>query len=189
MRGHASPVHLTTDALDAGLPQVRLSPQDGGTLELIVRRPVEGEREEVTEGVLDPAEGLLGDNWRARGSRHTEDGSAEPARQLTLMNDRAARLFAGDPGRRALAGDQLFVDLDLGLDNLPAGTRLAIGSAVIEVSPLPHTGCAKFIERFGKDAGRYVNVGAGKELNLRGINALIVEGGTVRVGDKASKLP
>ncbi len=181
-------VHPTTDELDAGLDEIRHSPDDDGTVALIVRRPEVGDREEVDEATLDPADGLVGDNWRARGSRHTDDGSAEVDRQLTLMNDRAARLFAGDPGRRALAGDQLFVDLDLGGGNLPAGTRLALGSAVIEVSPLPHTGCAKFIERFGRDSGRFVNTGPGRELNLRGINAIVVEGGRVRVGDRISKL-
>jgi MOSC domain-containing protein YiiM len=181
--------HLTTDELDAGLDDIRRSPQDGGTVELIVARPGTGEREEVAEATLDPAVGLVGDNWQARGSRHTDDGSAELERQVTLMNARAVALLAADPSRRALAGDQLYVDLDLGEANLPAGTRLRLGGAVLEVSPLPHTGCAKFIERFGRDAGRWVNVGAGKELNLRGINARVVEGGTVRVGDPVNKLP
>jgi MOSC domain-containing protein YiiM len=181
--------HLTTEELDAGLDTIRRSPQDGGTVELIVARPVNGEREEVAEAALDPEVGLVGDNWRARGSRHTADGSAEPERQVTLMNARAAALVAADPTRRALAGDQLYVDLDLGDANLPAGTRLRLGSAVLEVSALPHTGCAKFIERFGRDAGRWVNAGPGRELNLRGINALVVEAGTVRVGDPVNKLP
>jgi len=180
--------HLTVDELDTGLEDIRRSPADGGSLELIVRRPEAGRREEVAEAELDPAAGLVGDNWKVRGSRHTEDGSAEVQRQITLMNVRAAALIAGDPGRRALAGDQLYVDLDLGGANLPAGSRVQIGDAVLEVSPLPHTGCAKFIERFGKAAGRWVNTGPGRELNLRGINALVVQAGTVRVGDAVNKL-
>ena len=180
--------HPTADELDAGLEEIRRSPEDGGTLQLIVRRPDAGEREEVVEADLDPAVGLVGDNWKARGSRHTEDGSAEAERQITLMNARAAALVAGDSGRRALAGDQLYVDLDLGGANLPAGSRVQVGQAVLEISPLPHTGCAKFIERFGRDAGRWVNTGPGRELNLRGINALVVQAGTVRVGDTVSKL-
>ncbi len=181
--------HLTTEELDAGLDDIRRSPKDGGTVELIVARPDAGAREEVAEATLDPEVGLVGDNWLARGSRHTEDGAAEVERQVTLMNARAAALVADDPDRRALAGDQLYVDLDLGCANLPAGTRLRLGSAVLEVSPLPHTGCAKFSERFGPDAARWVNIGPGKELNLRGINALVVEAGTVRVGDPVNKLP
>jgi MOSC domain-containing protein YiiM len=180
--------YLTTNELDAGLDDIRRSPKDGGKVELIVARPAPGAREEMDEATLDPAVGLVGDDWQARGSRHTEDGSAEVERQVTLMNARAAALIAHDPDRRALAGDQLYVDLDLGCANLPAGTRLRLGSAVLEVSPLPHTGCAKFIERFGPDAGRWVNVGPGKELNLRGINAFVVEAGTVRVGDPVNKL-
>ena len=187
MEGTAT--HLTADELDAGLDDIRRSPADGGTLRLIVRRPDAGVREEVPEAELDPAVGLVGDNWKARGSRHTEDGSAEVERQLTLMNARAAALVAVDPDRRALAGDQLYVDLDIGGGNLPAGSHLQVGDAVVEVSPLPHTGCAKFIERFGQAAGRWVNTGPGRELNLRGINAVVVRAGTVRVGDPVSKLP
>lgn len=180
--------YLTTEELDAGLDDIRRSPKDGGKVVLIVARSDPGAREELAEATLDPAVGLVGDNWQARGSRHTEDGSAEVERQVTLMNARAAALIADDPDRRALAGDQLYVDLDLGSSNLPAGTRLRLGSAVLEVSPLPHTGCAKFIERFGPDAGRWVNIGPGRELNLRGINTLVVEAGTVRVGDPVNKL-
>jgi hypothetical protein len=180
--------HRTTDELDAGLDEIRRSPRDHGVLELIVARPGNFERSEPTEAVIDPVVGLVGDNWRARGSRHTEDGSAEPARQITLMNVRAAALVAVVPERRALAGDQLYVDLDLSTENLPAGTRLQVGEAVLEVTGLPHTGCVKFTERFGAVAGRWVNVGRGREVNARGINATVVTGGTVRVGDAVSRL-
>jgi MOSC domain-containing protein YiiM len=187
--GHSGDVHRSLEELDAGLDDIRQSPADEGTVELIVLRPADGRREEVAEATLDPEGGVVGDNWRTRGSRHTADGSPEAGRQVTLMNARAAALIAGDPARRSLAGDQLYVDLDLGATNLPAGTRLQVGSAVLEVSALPHTGCAKFIQRFGRDAGRWVNLGAGRELSLRGINAVVVEGGAVRVGDRVSKRP
>jgi hypothetical protein len=180
--------HRTTAELDAGLDEIRRSPKDEGTLALIVCRPEQGDRVELAEATIDPALGVVGDNWRARGSRYTEDGSAEPGRQVTLMNVRVATLVAVDPARRALAGDQLYVDLDLSEANLPAGTRLQVGSAVLEVSPLPHTGCVKFIERFGADAGRWVNLGPGREVNARGINAEVVEGGTIAVGQVVSKL-
>lgn len=180
--------HLTTRQLEAGLDEIRQAPPDGGRVELIVRRPDVGRRELLDEAALDTSEGLVGDNWRGRGSRHTEDGSAEPGRQLTLMNARAAALVAVAPDRRALAGDELFVDLDLGGKNLPAGTRLELGTAAIEVSPLPHTGCIKFLERFGQDAARFVNSPAGRELNLRGINAIVVQSGTVHVGDAIRKV-
>jgi hypothetical protein len=180
--------HRTTDELDAGLEEIRRSPKDAGELVLIVCRPDAGERRELTEAVIDIEHGLVGDNWETRGSRHTEDGSAEAGRQITLMNVRAAALVAIEPDRRSLAGDQLYVDLDLSLDNLPAGTRLRVGETVLEVSPLPHTGCVKFIERFGADAGRWVNLGRGREVNARGINALVIEGGVVRVGQVVSTL-
>jgi MOSC domain-containing protein YiiM len=181
--------HLTTAELDAGLDEIRRSPKDAGTVVLIVARPENGERQELADASLDEEHGLVGDNWAARGSRHTEDGSAEPARQVTLMNARAAALVAVDPARRALAGDQLYVDLDLSDENLPAGTRLQVGSAVLEVTALPHTGCVKFIDRFGADAGRWVNLGNGRQVNARGINATVVTGGRVRAGDVVSRIP
>ena len=178
---------LDLATLEAGLDEVRLSPKDDGRLELIVRRPAVGEREPVDEAELDIAEGLVGDCWRARGSSSTKDGSADPLAQLTLTNARLMALVAGSPERRELAGDQLFVDLDLSLDNIPPGTRLAIGSAVVEITDLPHTGCRKYLDRFGKDALKFVSSDAGRELNLRGVNARVVTGGTVRTGDRFAR--
>ncbi|HUL24637.1 MAG TPA: MOSC domain-containing protein [Streptosporangiaceae bacterium] len=181
--------HLGTAELHAGLDHIRESPPDNGVVELIVRRPAVDEREVLAVGSLDVAAGLTGDTWQARGSTRTADGSPHPGMQLTVMNSRAALLVAQDPGRRMLAGDQLYVDLDLSPANLPAGTRLAVGSAVIEVTAQPHLGCAKFAARFGKDAWRFVNSRAGRELRLRGLNARVVASGTVRPGDPIRKLP
>ena len=139
--GHADDVaHRTTDELEAALDELRAAPADHGRVELVVRRPATGEREVLTEGTLDPVEGLVGDNWSVRGSRMTSDGSAHPGMQLNVINARLSALVAVDPDRRALAGDQLHVDLDLSEANLPPGTRLAVGSAVIEVTPEPHRG-------------------------------------------------
>jgi MOSC domain-containing protein YiiM len=134
------------------------------------------------------AEGLVGDNWRIRGSSRTADGSAHPDMQLTLMNARLIALVAQSRERWPLAGDQLYVDLDLSADNLPPGSHLALGTAVIEVSAQPHTGCQKFVERFGLDAMKFVNSPAHKHLHLRGINARVVRSGVIRVGDVAKKL-
>lgn len=179
--------HLTVEALEAGLDEIRRSPRDEGVLELIVRRPRTGEREVLQEGTLDPAEGLVGDNWKTRGSSRTPDGSAHPDMQLNIMNARAIALVARDRERWPLAGDQLFIDLDLSADNLPPGTRLVLGSAVVEVTDQPHTGCMKFRARFGPDAMRFVNSPVGKELHLRGINARVVRPGVIRVGDVVRK--
>ena len=175
--------HLPLAALEAGLDEIRRSPNGRGVIELIVRRPAEEEREVLEEATLNTVEGLLGDCWRTRGSSSTEDGSAHPDMQLTLMNARVAALIAGHLDRRQLAGDQLFVDLDLSCDNLPPGTRLAAGSAVIEITDQPHRGCGKFGRRFGPDALRFVNSAVGRELNLRGVNARVIAGGVVRLGD------
>lgn len=179
--------HLNAAELEAGLEEIRQSPRDAGPLRLIVRRPDRNRREVIAAGQLDPVEGLVGDNWKARGWRGSADRSAHPDMQLNIMNARVAALVAQDRDRWALAGDQLYLDLDLSGSNLPAGTRLAIGGAVIEVTAEPHTGCAKFIARFGLDAMKFVNSPVGRELNLRGINAKVIRAGTIRVGDFATK--
>lgn len=180
--------HLTLDELKAGLPHIESAPKDRGVLRLIVRRPRIAEREVLSEGQLDVAVGLVGDTWHARTSSRTKDGSPHPDMQLNIMNARVIALLAQSDARWPLAGDQLFLDLDLTDENLPAGTRLTIGSAVIEVTPQPHTGCGKFAARFGVDATKFVNSKEGRRLHLRGINARVVQSGTIRVGDLASKL-
>ena len=179
---------LEADALEAGLPEILASPGDEGVVKMIVRRPGVGEREVVESGELDLAEGLVGDNWRVRGSRQTEDGRAHPEMQLNLMNSRVIALVAGSRDRWPLAGDQLFVDLDLSKENLPAGTRLAMGSAIVEVTSVPHLGCRKFVARFGLEAMKFVNSRRGKKLRLRGINAKVVKPGRVSTGDRVRRL-
>ncbi len=179
--------YVELDALEAGLGAIRCSPREQGRVELIVRRPAENEREVLAQATLDCAHGLVGDTWLTRGSSRSRDGLPHPGRQLTLMNARVAALVAGNADRWQFAGDQLYVDLDLSCDNLPPGARLAVGSAVIEVSDQPHRGCKKFAARFGLDALRFVNSDVGRELNLRGINARVVAGGIVRSGDVIGK--
>ncbi len=180
--------HMTTEQLEAGLDDIRQAPKDSGVLQLIVRRPDTGEREILDDGQLDAAEGLVGDNWRARGSNSTPDGSAHPECQITIMNTRVTALVAQDKARWHLAGDQFYVEMDISRENLPPGTRLAIGDAVLEVSANPHTGCGKFVERFGADAMKFVNSAVGRELCLRGINTWVIEPGAVSVGDTVRKL-
>jgi hypothetical protein len=180
--------HRTADELAAGLDEISRSPTAQGTVELIVRRPAVDGRDVLEDGVLDLDEGLVGDTWRPRGSIRGVDGAANPDAQLTLMNARAIDLIAGSRDRWPLAGDQLFVDLDLSVENLPAGTRLSVGDAVVEVTAEPHTGCAKFSARFGSDAITFVNKSPGRELRLRGLNARVVRPGAVRVGDAVAKL-
>jgi hypothetical protein len=164
------------------LDHIRRSPTDVGTLELIVRRPAVDAREVLNEAELDLEVGLVGDTWNVRPSRRTSDGSPNPLGQITLMNSRAVALVAGSPDRWPLAGDQLYVDLDLSQTGLPPETCLAIADAVIEITSEPHTGCKKFADRFGPDAARFVNIGAGKELNLRGRNARVITPGRIHRG-------
>jgi hypothetical protein len=172
----------------ARLADMDASPADNGTVELIVCRPDFGERRVLDEGTFDEARGLIGDNWLARGSRHSEDNSALKGAQVAIMNSRVIAAIEPDRDRWPLAGDQLFLDIDLGAENLPAGQRLQIGDAVLEVSKIPHTGCSKFSQRFGKEATRFVNSREGRQARRRGINATIVQSGVVRVGDHVRKI-
>ena len=180
--------HLTKSELEAGLDTIRQSPKDDGVLHLIVRRPAVDEREIVEEGVLDLRDGLIGDSWKVRSSSRTPDGSPHPEMQLNIMNSRVIDLLAQDKNRWHLAGDQLYIEMDLSAENLPAGSRLQIGDAVIEVTPPPHTGCAKFVSRFGREAMQFVNSEIGRELHLRGINARVVQSGKIKVGNVARKI-
>ena len=187
--GPVAPTHLATAELEASLEHLRAAPSDVGHVDLIVRRPSIGEREVLESGELNLGEGLAGDTWIERGSRRMPDGGPHPDMQLNLIGARTTRLLGGDdPAVRALAGDQLHLDLDLSEANLPGGTRLAIGGAVIEVTDQPHTGCAKFAARFGAEALRFVNIGDGKELRLRGVNARVVVPGPIATGDEVRKL-
>lgn len=179
---------VSTVELKAGLESIRQSPKDHGELKMIVRRPKDDEREVVNDAELTLADGLVGDNWKTRGSRHMSDGSANPDAQITIMNARMISLIAQTMDRWPLAGDQLYIDLDLSVDNLPPGMHIAIGSAVLEVSAAPHTGCKKFSARFGVEAMKFVNSTEGKRLHLRGINTRVVQPGTIRIGDAVRKI-
>ncbi len=175
----------TRDELEAGLDEVVRAPRRTGRVLAIAVRPAVDRRELVEEAMLDVDAGVVGDTWRSRGSSSTPDRSADPRAQVTVMNARFARLIAGEEvDRWALAGDQLYVDLDLSVEQLPAGTRLSIGDAVLEVSEKPHTGCANFSARFGVDALRVVGSPQGSALRLRGMNTRVITGGAVRVGDE-----
>lgn len=180
--------HRTAEELADFLPLLDRAPKDSGTLRLIVRRPSPGAREVLTIGQLDPSVGLVGDTWVDRGSSRTSDGSAHPEMQLNVMSHPMVEFLAQDPAREPLAGDQLYLDLDLSHANLPAGSALRFGdpsqpTAVIAVTEQPHTGCAKFVERFGADAMRFVNGRVGRPRRLRGLNAKVVVPGQVTTGD------
>ena len=180
--------YLSMTELEAGMDHIRQSPKDNGVLQMIVRRPNVDEREAIDEGELDTVEGLVGDTWKSRGSTHTADGSPNVNAQITITNARAIALLAQDEERWSLAGDQLYIDMDLSDDNIPPGTQLTIGSAIVEVSAQPHSGCKKFSSRFGVEAMKFVNSPEGKQLHLRGINTKVIQAGIIRVGDAVRKL-
>jgi hypothetical protein len=180
--------HLTTDQLNAGLDHVKDAPSDAGTVEMVVSRPRTDERVVLDSGELVVGEGLRGDNYLARGGKTAQD-PAHPEAQINIMNSRVIDVITnGDKDRWRWAGDQLLVDFDLSVDNAPPGTRLQIGTAVLEISQKPHRGCAKFSVRFGQDAVRWVNSEKGTRLKLRGLNAMVITAGTVKPGDTVTKL-
>ena len=170
------------------MADIGTSPADIGHVRLISRRPAIGEREVVDSATLDTELGLVGDGWVERGSKRMPDGSSDREAQVTIMNSRVAALLSDGPVGWEIAGDQLYVDLDLSVDNLPPGTRLRVGSATVEVSAVPHRGCVQFSARFGPDALRFASTPAGLDLRLRGVNTRIVGSGIVRTGDLVTKI-
>lgn len=180
--------HLGIEQLNAGLDRIRRSPADAGPLLTIVQRPAVDRRKVVAAGRLDVEGGLIGDTWKDRGSASTADGSANPEAQITIINSRALQLMAQSEDRWPLAGDQLVVDIDMSEANLPPGQWLSIGSAVLEISAEPHTGCVKFARRFGNDALRFVSTPTGQAMRLRGVNARVVRSGQIRAGDIVAKV-
>jgi MOSC domain-containing protein YiiM len=180
--------HLNLEELEAGLEHIRQAPKDNGELQLIVARPKENERKILEEGQLDLEIGLVGDSWIKRPSSKMPNGLPHPEKQINIMNARSAALVAQSKERWSLAGDQLYIDMDLSDENLRPGSRVSIGTAVLEITALPHNGCKKFVERFGLEAMRFVNSSVGKELHLRGINAKVVEPGTIKQGDRVVKV-
>ena len=180
--------HMTRQELEAGLNHIRESPKDNGILEMIVCRPQIDRRKVLDFAVLDIERGMIGDSWTLRGSSKTADGGPHPDMQITIMNSRVVALVAQEKERWPLAGDQLFVEMDLSKTNLPAGSRIAIGSAILEVTEPPHLGCQKFVARFGADAMKFVNSPVGRELCMRGVHARVVQNGTVRTGDIVRKV-
>ena len=180
--------YQTAEQLEAGMAGVLDAPSEEGPVRLVVRRPGRGEREILEEGQLDTERGLIGDDWVNRPGMNRDRPS--PYAQVTVMNARVAELISGDPDPAAWAqcGDQLYVDLDISEANMPPGTRLGVGEAVLEIQAEPHTGCVQFRSWWGGDALRHISTEEGRALRMRGVNTRVVQGGTVRPGDAARKL-
>lgn len=180
--------HVKLDQMEAALPQLISSPKDHSPIEMIIVRPGVDERLVVDEAEIVVGGGIVGDSWSRRPSKRTPDQSPHPDMQITVINRRLLELITDSEARWPLAGDQLVVDFDLSHENLPVGSRIAVGTAVLEATDQPHTGCAKFSQRFGRDALKFVNTKQGMSHRLRGANFKVVQAGTVKVGDLFRKL-
>lgn len=180
--------HKTLNYLLDGLTHIKKSPKTKGDLQLIVRRPDVDQRELLKSAEINTDEGLIGDDWKARNKLKAHLRLNNGYDQITIMNSRVIERIAGSPEHWPPAGDQLYVDFDLSRNNLPPGTQLKLGSVILEVSKKDHTGCKKFIQRFGRDAFNFVNSAEGKQLCLRGINTRVIRSGSVKLGDSICKL-
>ena len=182
------PRHLTLEELQAGLPDILASPAEEGVLLGIVIRPEQGGRRELQSCEISLAGGVHGDRWAKGCWMRTEDGRPHPDVQICIMNARCIDLIARERSNWSPAGDNLFVDMDLAVSNLPPGRRLSLGSAVIEITGTPHDGCGAFARRYGRDARQFVNSVEGKQNRLRGVYARVVQDGEISVGDRVIKL-
>ncbi len=180
--------HLDKQELAAGLPEILKSPKDRGPIESITVRPASEQRRTVNSVAISLAGGVEGDHWAQGCWKSTDAGKPHPDVQICMMNSRCIDLIAGDKDNWAPAGDNLFIDMDLTPENLPPGTRIAMGTAILEITDTAHKGCAKFIERYGRDACVFVNVGDGDRYKLRGIYGRVVQDGVLSVGDLATKV-
>ena len=180
--------HRSMAELMSSLDHIGAAPADEGRLEAIVIRPAHGQREMPESADLSLAGGVAGDHWAQGCWKSTENGAPHPDVQICIMSARCIATIAGPRNNWAPAGDNLFIDMDLSPDNLPPGTRIALGTAELEITAVPHTGCQKFIDRYGRDACVFVNTGPGKAQRLRGIYARVTRDGSVRIGDRLRKL-
>ncbi|MEM7334639.1 MAG: MOSC domain-containing protein [Chloroflexota bacterium] len=179
---------LDMTQLNEGIPVILESPKNNGRIDLITIRPATNERVLKDEVEISIENGVEGDNWKTRGSNSMPDKSSNPEAKITIMNSRVIKHITQSDSGWEWAGDQFFVEMDLSEENLPAGQQLQLGTAVLEVSAVPHTGCAKFVARFGKDAHKFVNNQYGRSQRFRGVNLKVIKGGTVKVGDTAQKI-
>ena len=180
--------HRSIADLENGLENIKKSPADNGMLYMIVVRTSKRERAVPWYCKLSPAFGVEGDHWSQGAWKSLPEGIPDPMVQVTIMNSRCLDLIATSKERWPLAGDNLIVDMDISTANLKPGQKVSIGSAVLEISDIPHTGCMKFRDRFGVEALKFVSSKEARELRLRGLFARVIKEGEISIGDRLKKI-
>jgi len=182
---HAFP---SLESLEARKPWVLDAPKDNAPVLSLCIRPAEGERRFVERIRFDPQAGVVGDRWRWKAWMHLPDGRPDPRIQVCMLGTRVLQLVRREGSSMIHPGDTVIADMDFSEANLPAGQRLQLGSAVLEVSDVFNTGCAKWQERYGPAALRWINRPGNRALRLRGILARVVAPGEATLNDTLRKL-
>ncbi|WP_062763020.1 hypothetical protein [Falsirhodobacter sp. alg1] len=178
---------ITTDALNAALPHVLAAPKDNTPVTMLCFRPATGERDFRDHLRLTRAEGIPGERWLTRPWMRLPDGSPHPAIQVSILPKRVLDLVWTDHSVPH-PGDPIIADLDTSLANLPTGSLIRVGTAVLRVSGEFNDACVKWKVRYGKDAKDWITAPGHPELRLRGILCSVEEDGDVHLGDLIVKL-
>ena len=186
---------VSQDSLKKGLDKPinynQSSPRDNGVVKLLVIRPETHVRTLPNAVVVSVEQGVVGDKWEAECTIKLENGKSNPDLQIAIINTKVIKEIAQsdfDMDRLALAGDNIYADLNLCEENMPVGQQIQIGNTLLEVTPFPHFGCKKFSERYSVEDLKVVNSTAGKPQHLRGIYVKVIKNGSISIGESIKKI-
>lgn len=179
---------ITRAELDRAWPDIMAAPKDGAAIEMLCLRPAMGERRFVDEIHVTREEGIPGERWLTQPWMRLPGGQPDPAIQVSFLQRRVLDLVWRDREGTPHPGDTFVVDMDLSEANLPAGSLLQVGSAVLEVSTVFNNACAKWKKRYGDDALDWVRAYENKEFRPRGVLAKVHRDGVFRAGDRLTRI-
>lgn len=173
---------ITRAVLDAALPFVLAAPRDDAPIALLCTRPALGQRAFPASIRLTKAEGIPGERWLTQSWLRLPDGRPDPRNQVSLLPSRVMDIAWQNRDTAPHPGDPIVADLDMTEANLPVGTLIGVGSAVLRVSDVPNLGCVKWKVRYGSDALAWV--AADPALRLRGVLCSVEQDGEVTLNDR-----